>query len=320
MAVPRVFVSSTYYDLKQVRYNIGDYIKSLGYDPVMHERSGVTYTHTGPLEKDCYHELANCDIVICIIGNNFGSQSSENDLSITMNEIQTAIKNKKIVYIFIAKDVYIENRTYERNKETGNFKSAYTDNIKVHEFISDLKAINVHVIEPFETTDDIVNILKLQFAGLFQKLLSSNASATEAKTAYDLQESADEMRRIIQDFENQKNEFFAKFESTIFYNNRVLFTIKTLLGMEKSAFFAANLDGLDEFMQLVGFQSVDVDNPFDDARKYVRDYWDKTSTIILKHSLVNEDKTFSKSFKKDDYDKGIIYREEAKSKDDDLPF
>ena len=94
MAVPRVFVSSTYYDLKQVRYNIGDFIKNLGYEPVMHERSGVAYTQTAPLENDCYHELASCDIIVCIIGNHFGSQSVDNELSITMKEIQTAIKSK----------------------------------------------------------------------------------------------------------------------------------------------------------------------------------------------------------------------------------
>ena len=28
MAVPRVFISSTFYDLKQVRFNIGDFIKN----------------------------------------------------------------------------------------------------------------------------------------------------------------------------------------------------------------------------------------------------------------------------------------------------
>ena len=46
MAVPRVFVSSTYYDLKQYRSNIETFIKSLGYDPIMHERSKVAYSNT----------------------------------------------------------------------------------------------------------------------------------------------------------------------------------------------------------------------------------------------------------------------------------
>ena len=321
MAVPRVFVSSTYYDLKQVRYNIGDYIKSLGYEPVMHERAGVAYTQTAPLENDCYHELASCDIIVCIIGNHFGSQSTDNDLSITMREIQTAVKSKKKVYIFIAKDVFIENRTYEKNKESGIFKSAYTDDIRIHEFIFELKNnTKNNVIESFDTTDDIIATLKLQFAGLFQNLLAKDASTTDAKTAYDLQESADMMKSIIQDFDSLKTDFFSKFDSTLLYTNRTVFTIKQHLGMEKSAFFAHNIYALDEFMGVLGFLSVDVDDLFEDERKYIRDFEGKMSTIVIKSFLVNSDKSFINSFKKEDYDKGIIYREDTIVKDDDLPF
>ena len=59
MAVPKIFISSTYYDLRQERSAIADFIKSLGYDPVMHERAGVTYTQNETLEKDCYNEIQN---------------------------------------------------------------------------------------------------------------------------------------------------------------------------------------------------------------------------------------------------------------------
>ena len=113
MAAPRVFISSTYYDLKHVRNDIGDFIRSLGYTPVMHDRGGVAYTQTDTIENSCYSELTTCDIVICIIGNHFGTQASTGDFSITMEELRTAIKNKKKIYIFIAKDVYIENSKKE---------------------------------------------------------------------------------------------------------------------------------------------------------------------------------------------------------------
>lgn len=95
MAAPRVFISSTYYDLKHVRNDIGDFIRSLGYTPVMHDRGGVAYTQTDTIENSCYSELTTCDIVICIIGNHFGTQASTGDFSITMEELRTAIKNKK---------------------------------------------------------------------------------------------------------------------------------------------------------------------------------------------------------------------------------
>lgn len=320
MAAPRVFISSTFYDLKQVRNNIGDFIKSLGYEPVMHEHSGVAYSQTTPLENDCYHELASCDIVVCIIGNHFGSKSLENDLSITMNEIQNAIKNKKKVYIFIANDVYTENRTYLLNKDSGTFKSAYTDDIRIHEFIADLNnTVKNHVIVSFETTDQIIDTLKSQFAGLLQNLLQREASMTDAKTAYDLQQSADRMKEIINDFECQKEEFFRKFDSSVFSNNRIAFTIKTYLGMEKSAFFAADIEALDEFMKTADFFTAEVDNPFEDERKYIKDYCGKITTLILKQTLVNEDKTFKKFIKKEDLERDIIFNIENKN-DDDLPF
>ena len=99
--------------------------------------------------------------------------------------------------------------------------------------------------------------------------------------------------------------------------------------MEKSAFFAADVDALDEFMQIAGFTIEDVDNLSEDERKYIKLENEKLTTIILKQSLVNEDKTFSKSFKKEELDKGVVFREEDYefsdfyrkiSDDGELPF
>lgn len=321
MAVPRVFISSTYYDLKQVRNNIGDFIKNLGYEPIMHEKSGVAYTQNIPLENDCYSELSSCDIVICIIGNHFGSKSVDNDLSITMNELETAIKNKKKIYVFISNDVYIENRTYEQNKDSGNFKSAYTDDIKIHEFIYDLKSkVRNHLIEPFETTEQIIETLRLQFAGLFQNLLSREASLTEAKTAYDLQETADNMRGLISYFHEEQSDFFNKFSCTIFTNNRILRRIQNHLGINEASVFAKNLTALDEFMTALGFQSMEVDNLFDDIRKYVYEDYEQIKTLILKSNLFDEDNNIKDIRDRKMLDASIIWDVTEKDEEDDLPF
>lgn len=294
MAVPRVFISSTFYDLKQVRFNIGDFIKNLGYEAVMHERSGVAYTQNEPLEQDCYHELASCDIVVCVIGNHFGSRSAGNELSITMNEIQTAIKNRKKVYIFIAKDVYIENRTYECNKENGSFKSAYTDNLKIHEFISELKNNNRVLIESFDTTDEIISTLKLQFAGLFQNLLAHDASKSESAVVMDLSETASEIKDSVHELREEQDAFFKKFESTVFGRNYTLRAMEEFLGLDKSSIFARNVDALDELMTAFGYNRVSVDNKQEDIRKYTKggNFLSDTYVVVLKKVLVNDDGTF----------------------------
>lgn len=320
MAVPRVFVSSTYYDLKQYRSNIAEFIHGLGYEPIMHERQGVAYTQEHALETDCYHELASCDIAVCIIGNHFGSKSLENDLSVTMNEIKSAIKQKIKVYIFIANDVYTENRTYLLNKDTGSFKSAFVDDIKIHEFIAELKdSVRNHFIAPFETTDQIISTLRAQFAGLLQNLLQREASMTDAKTAYDLQQSADSMKAILADFVQEKEEFFKKFDSSIYTTNWTLRHIKKHLGLEKSSFFASNIEALDEIMLAMGFSINSIGDTPDVVRCYAKDCGDVIKSITLMNELVDKQGNIKDIRKKDIIDKNLIYSDEVK-KEPDFPF
>ena len=319
MAVPRVFISSTYYDLKQVRNNIGSFVESLGYETVMHENAEVAYTQNNPLEYDCYHEIESCDIVVCIIGNHFGSQSVDTNLSITMKELTTAIKEKKKVYIFIAKDVYIEYRTYLLNKDSGTFKSAYTDDIRIHEFIEQLKnTVKDHVMDSFETTDEIIDNLRKQFAGLLQGLLRREASLSDYKTAYDLQQSADSIQHAIEEFEEKQIAFFQKFDSTIYSVNHTLWTIKNLLGMKKSSFYVQDIDALDEFMSVIGFSSVKVDNRTEDIRKFVKNTYPKTEILVLDKRLFSDDGTFLDIRSREKINEYIHFN--VQGDDDELPF
>ena len=334
MSVPRVFISSTYYDLRQYRNNIENFIISLGYEPVMHERAAIAYTQNQPLEKDCYKELTSCEIVVCIIGNHFGSQSSDGDLSITMKELKTALKEKKKIYVFISKDVFYENRTYKLNKDNNAFKSAYTDNIKIHEYIAELtENVNDHYIASFETTEEIITILKAQFAGLFQGLLSREAAMTEAKTVYDLQQTADSIRSIVKEFADEKASFYEKINCTFIKNNYILTRIKQCIGLTKCAFFAQDIFALDEIMSLAGYKRTD---SFEDnmAFEYVKVERDRnsitTKTIYLGEGLFDENwvlKTdctgsyVESHFRYDESTRNVEYSDDYTTiTDDDLPF
>lgn len=318
MAVPRVFISSTFYDLVQVRYNIGDFIRNLGYDPVMHERAGITYTQNTELENDCYNELSNCDIVVCIIGNNFGTKSQISELSITMEELKTAIKSNKKIYVFIAKDVYIENRTYEQNKDSGSFKSAYTDDLKIHEFILSLKKERKIVISSFETTDEITNTLKLQFAGLFQSFLQEKARVTNEKITLDLAETAENLKTLIGEMVEHNQEFINHFDGSVFAVNMTMQYIRKKIGLNKASIYAKNLDALDEFLEFLGFKSVEVDDFLEDERKYIKNEFNKKSILTLKSCLFDEDKNFKDIRNKETMDNSVIWIEEVV--DNELPF
>lgn len=56
-----------------------------------------------------------------------------------------------------------------QNKDSGTFRPAYADNIKIHQFIEELRlAIKNNPIESFETTTDIVNSLKANLLDYFR--------------------------------------------------------------------------------------------------------------------------------------------------------
>src|SRR5688572_10951501 len=130
MAKPRIFISSTFFDLRQVRADIDRFVKDLGYEPVRNEQGNIPYGKEEKLEEYCYKEISNIDILISIIGGRFGSTSTHDNYSISQMEIKTALNLDKQVFIFIDKNVYSEYRTYLSNKTTKTVKYHYVDNIK----------------------------------------------------------------------------------------------------------------------------------------------------------------------------------------------
>jgi nucleoside 2-deoxyribosyltransferase len=257
MASLRVFVSSTYYDLRHVRNDLYLFIKGMGYDPVMHDKGGVSYTQDTTIEQSCYNELSTCDIVVCIIGNKFGSKAASGDFSITMEELQTAIQQKKKVYTYIVKDVLIENQTYEKNIKTGSFLPAFADDVRIHEFVSEMKrTVKNNFIMPFETVNDIIDNLKMQLSGLFQHLLMLESSATESKTFNDLVLVSSKIKELMDSLSKQENDFYGKFESTIFTDNQILKRIRNFVGLGKAMFFASDRDAIIDFLKVIGFSNI----------------------------------------------------------------
>ncbi|MDV2488919.1 DUF4062 domain-containing protein [Acinetobacter johnsonii] len=100
MAKPRIFVSSTYYDLKHIRASLSLFIDSLGYESILFEKGQIAFVSDDPLDISCYREAASADIFVLIIGGRYGSETSEVPIksksqytdynSITHKEYETA--------------------------------------------------------------------------------------------------------------------------------------------------------------------------------------------------------------------------------------
>ena len=255
MARPRVFISSTFYDLKQYRYDIEQFIKQLGYEPIMNDRGHIPFDKNIPLEDNCYDEVSRSDILIGIIGNSFGTTSEgDGEYSISMREINTAIRNNKQLFMFVEKTVLNENKLFKNNKSK-DVSYVAVDNIKIHKFIEEIEDLRMNnAIIPFESVNDIENYLREQFAGLFQKLLQDKAVVTEQTTYYDLKASITEFKSLVEQQKNSNEEMGYKLNGSIFNTNLLLTVLREKLGMEKAIFFAKDRDALNEIMKFFGYE------------------------------------------------------------------
>ena len=322
MAVPRVFISSTFYDLQHVRNDLFMFLKGLGYEPVMHDKGSVTYSQSIPLENSCYDELSSCDIVVCIIGNKYGTQSSYNSYSITMNELEHAISLRKKVYIYILKDVDTENRVYEKNKN-GDFQPCYVDDIRIHEYISELrKKIKSNPICSFETVQDITENLRIQFAGLFQYLLGREHSLVEAKTYQDLQNIADSIQSITNELTVQNEGFLECIKGSIFFPLQPVRFVQKLLEITSYKVIASTKEALSSYLISCGFAETDL--PLEDNMVFYREMNNEKQTLTLSKDLF--DGQSIKDIRKEQELSSLIRFEKEQlsnnihSIDSDLPF
>ncbi|TXT36348.1 MAG: hypothetical protein FD135_4345 [Comamonadaceae bacterium] len=184
MAKPRVFVSSTHYDLKHVRASLFAFIEELGYESVLSEKGAIAYTHDRPLDESCYREAKAADIFVLIIGGRYGSEASGNvrtsdkDFhtryeSITKQEYLAAIDEDIPTYVLIEKGVYSDYETYLNNKDNETIRYVHVDSINICKLIEEIVAQpRNNPIYQFERFDEIRGWLRDQWAGLFRELLN----------------------------------------------------------------------------------------------------------------------------------------------------
>ena len=84
MATPKVFVSSTCFDLGEIREQLARFINSYGFDPILSDHGDVFYKPDCHTHDSCIHEVSNCQLFILIIGGRFGGEYVyDNSKSIT---------------------------------------------------------------------------------------------------------------------------------------------------------------------------------------------------------------------------------------------
>lgn len=213
MSRPRVFVSSTYYDLKHLRSALEGFIESLGFEPVLSEKGSIAYAPDIPLDESCYREIDQADIMVLIVGGRYGTERSGNNErdgsffsrynSITREEFNRAVAANIPLYILIEKSVHAEHATFDKNRGAAAIKYAHVDNIGVFQMMDDIFALpKNNPIFSFDRYHEIEDWLREQWAGLFRDLLRRRSTqeqlATLAMQIAELSASNTTLKRYIE--------------------------------------------------------------------------------------------------------------------------
>jgi hypothetical protein len=265
MAKPRIFVSSTYYDLRTVRDDLDRFIREFGYEPVRHERGHIAYGKDEKPEEYAYKEIEYCDVVLCIVGGRFGTTSSDGTSSITQKELKSAVEGGKQVYVFVEDTVHHEHRHFLANKGVPGVRFTAVDNPKIHEFLEDVHALpKGNPVFPFSVSSDITRVLREQWAGLFQRLLAESVMKSQTALIEELQRSLQTVGQLVEFLTAEKGKGAAAIEEILFANHPLFQRLRILTRNPYRLYFT-NLSELEEWLHgAKGFSRVeetDQDDP-----------------------------------------------------------
>ena len=214
MAKPRIFISSTYYDLKHIRASLDIFVDSLGFEPVLSEKGDIAYAPDRPLDESCYREVENADIFVLIVGGRYGSEASSGSKkadknffdryeSITKKEYDSAVSKDVPIYILMEKGVHGEYQTFMRNKDVVGINYAHVESVNVFFLIEEIFAKQRNnPVYTFERFEEIESWLREQWAGLFRELLRRQSQqqqlASLSQQIVQLKETSETLKKYME--------------------------------------------------------------------------------------------------------------------------
>lgn len=228
MSTTKVFVSSTCFDLADIRESLRKFIINLGHEPVMSDYSDIVYDPRNHTHTSCLKEVENCDLLVLIIGGRYGGTSvneavsaidfkrledmaqikgiSDNAIySITHLEFLKAVECRIPIYTFIKKDVLSDHKLYQNNQNSSILDQIIFPSIEkketaryIFEFINTVRRRSVgNNIFPFDSIVEIESVLKKQWSGYFQKLLKEQMINSKVKSTRIGEKNEEELRELI---------------------------------------------------------------------------------------------------------------------------
>lgn len=211
MAALRVFLSSTCYDLGDVRDQLESLCKIHGYESIANETSDILFDPRIHTHTSCVREVENADMVVIIVGGRLGGTAVPQAIalledgesldlekleqcSISQLEVYRAIELGIPVYPFVKENVWEGRHIFRANQNSEETpRDILIPGIEKQEaaevifsFIDFLRLRNRNnAIVPFKKFSEISFHLQKQWSAYFQRLLDEQRSQHRAARQLD---------------------------------------------------------------------------------------------------------------------------------------
>ena len=167
ISVPIVMISSTFFDLKQVRADLTRVIGDLGCTPLISESPSFPIDPDVDAIENCRRRVEiDADILILIIGGRYGFVDSRSARSVTNLEYLAARAKKIPIYAFVDRKIHKLLPRWKANKDREvDFLNAVED-CRVFGFIEEVEEQHKVVVREFEEVAEIATALRSAIAHL----------------------------------------------------------------------------------------------------------------------------------------------------------
>src|SRR5215212_4040905 len=166
ISVPQVMISSTFFDLKQIRANLARFLSDeVGCRPLISEWPSFPVDPNVDTIENCRRRVElEADILLLIIGGRYGHVDSKSSKSVTNLEYLAARAKGIPIYTFVAKQVLTLLPVWKANKEA-DFSSV-VDDPRVFAFIEEIRDVHKVWMSEFDLADEIVTAFRWRLAAL----------------------------------------------------------------------------------------------------------------------------------------------------------
>ena len=173
---PSVFISSTCFDLAQVRKDLRAFVDTIGMTAAMSEYNSFPIDPSLDAVGNCLGRVKdNADVFVLVVGGRYGSET-DNGKSVTNLEYAEAKAKDIPRYVFVEKRILTTLPVWEKNP-SADF-SGIVDSPKLFEFVQSLCDPKENWVFGFEYAQDIIDTLRNQLAYLFKDALDIRLKMT----------------------------------------------------------------------------------------------------------------------------------------------